>query len=105
MFYCDACRKSRKWPHSLSRSNGLCEICGKRATCNDVPSAELPLVVSTKEPRESKPRPKKPVYTSEESALAASLNERIKHDDVGAYAELTKLAAATVNAGRWVRAE
>jgi hypothetical protein len=97
MFYCDACRKPRKWPQSLRRDRGLCEICGKVAMCNDVPSADLPTV------NHSPKQPKRPVYTPEEAMLAAELNTRIERGDVLAYAELTKLAAATVKDGRWVR--
>lgn len=45
MFYCDPCAKSRNWPYpTLARSVGTCEICNKRATCNDRPSRLLPHV-------------------------------------------------------------
>lgn len=42
MFYCEACRKRREWPESLSRSIGNCELCSTRALCYDRPSASLP---------------------------------------------------------------
>lgn len=109
MFYCDTCRKPRKWPQSLSRSNGLCEVCGKRATCHNVPSADLPLGLKCNGLRAVSPKkpegPKKPIYMPEEAAIAAYLNARIDRGDVSAYAELTKLAAATAAAGRWMRDE
>lgn len=43
MFYCDDCREKRDWPSSMSKSEGLCELCGNMAICNDVPSSRLPL--------------------------------------------------------------
>lgn len=43
MFYCDKCSLKNKWPNSLSRSSGRCEVCGEAASCNDVPSSALPL--------------------------------------------------------------
>lgn len=42
MFYCNNCRLVKKWPSSLFESYGSCEICGKQALCNDVPSSQLP---------------------------------------------------------------
>lgn len=42
MFYCDSCGMEKTWPDSLVKSQGRCEICGKTATCNDTPSANLP---------------------------------------------------------------
>lgn len=42
MFYCDPCRIKRDWPEGFSKSSGACEICGKVARCNDVPSKLLP---------------------------------------------------------------
>lgn len=43
MFYCDACARKNKWPDEfwLPRSRGPCEVCGKVAVCNDVPSTWL----------------------------------------------------------------
>jgi hypothetical protein len=44
MFYCDPCAKEKKWPSGdhTPKSQGRCEICGKHAVCNDVPTACLP---------------------------------------------------------------
>lgn len=42
MFYCDGCAREREWPVSLSRSLGLCELCGRKRVCNDVHSSKLP---------------------------------------------------------------
>jgi hypothetical protein len=42
MFYCDSCRKKHDYPISMSRSYGVCELCGRTAPCNDVPSSHLP---------------------------------------------------------------
>lgn len=42
MFYCDKCRVKNQWPDSFIRSHGRCEMCGKTASCNDVPSKYLP---------------------------------------------------------------
>lgn len=42
MFYCQACAKKKSWPESLCQSQGPCEVCGKTALCNDVPSKDLP---------------------------------------------------------------
>jgi hypothetical protein len=45
MFYCEPCAKKNDWPHEfyLPMSRGPCEVCGKTATCVDVPSARLPV--------------------------------------------------------------
>ncbi len=43
MFYCQECQEASKWPISISKSFGKCEICGKRAECNDMPSKYIPL--------------------------------------------------------------
>jgi hypothetical protein len=43
MFYCEKCRKKKKWPCSLFKSFGACEICGKTAKCYDVHHSQLPL--------------------------------------------------------------
>jgi len=43
MFYCEKCRKKRRWPESLTKSYGPCECCGKTAECHDRPSSSLPL--------------------------------------------------------------
>lgn len=42
MFYCEACRKRKKWPTSLVRSMGPCEVCGTDAFCWDRASDTLP---------------------------------------------------------------
>jgi hypothetical protein len=42
MFYCQRCATRHKWPESFSQSYGPCEMCGKVAVCNDVPSSWLP---------------------------------------------------------------
>lgn len=42
MFFCDTCAEKNKWPQSWSKSGGRCEVCGKTAVCNDIPSKELP---------------------------------------------------------------
>lgn len=42
MFFCNDCADERKWPKSLFRSLGRCEICGKTRECSDVPSSSLP---------------------------------------------------------------
>lgn len=43
MFYCDPCGRKRDWPIKGYGSHGPCEICGKVANCNDVPSKYLPI--------------------------------------------------------------
>jgi len=43
VFYCDECRKAKDWPESIGKSVGKCEMCEKKAVCNDVPSRLLPL--------------------------------------------------------------
>lgn len=43
MFYCEACRKERKWPGSLVQSYGPCEVCHQKAQCYDTPSSHLPV--------------------------------------------------------------
>lgn len=42
MFYCDECVKKKGYPESIMKSLGPCEICGKKAECNDRPSSSLP---------------------------------------------------------------
>lgn len=42
MFYCAKCAKKNKWPESVMRSRGRCEMCGKNADCYDTPSTALP---------------------------------------------------------------
>lgn len=43
MFYCDLCAHKRKWPESMGKSYGRCEVCGDTRACNDRPSSTLPL--------------------------------------------------------------
>lgn len=42
MFFCVKCERKNKWPNSLFKSYGACEICGSVGECNDVPSKYLP---------------------------------------------------------------
>lgn len=42
MFYCDPCAKKHWYPESIGKSCGPCELCGKDALCNEVPSSRLP---------------------------------------------------------------
>lgn len=44
MFYCQECGERTGWPTAprTPRSRGLCEVCGKRALCYDIPSNQLP---------------------------------------------------------------
>lgn len=43
MFYCNPCGTAKGWPTNTPvQSHGRCEICGKGASCNDVPSGRLP---------------------------------------------------------------
>lgn len=41
MFYCDPCKKERRYPGIFPTSHGKCEICGKTAPCYDVPTSAL----------------------------------------------------------------
>lgn len=44
MFYCNECGKERDWPtNAFGASMGACEICGKKARCNDIQSKQLPI--------------------------------------------------------------
>lgn len=45
MFYCDECAKKKNWNMTFFKSIGLCEVCGKKRECSDLPSKDL-----TKEP-------------------------------------------------------
>ena len=42
MFFCEPCRRKWRWPASMSKSKGRCEMCGKYEHCYDVPSSRLP---------------------------------------------------------------
>ena len=43
MFYCDECARRKRWPETVTTSRGPCEICGRTAVCNEMPSRLLPL--------------------------------------------------------------
>jgi len=44
MFYCNKCGKEKDWPtNTFLTSIGACEICGKKARCNDISSKQLPI--------------------------------------------------------------
>jgi len=42
MFYCDPCAQARRWPGSIGKSMGRCELCKTVTECNDRPSSTLP---------------------------------------------------------------
>lgn len=42
MFYCEDCRRPRRWPDSTLYSWGPCEICGRSKFCYEVPSKLIP---------------------------------------------------------------
>lgn len=70
MFFCEECRKARRWPQSLGGSYGRCEICGNEDSCYDVPSKFLPIpelgtssIYTISEPS-SKSKPKQDVHTA-----------------------------------------
>jgi len=60
MFYCDDCAEKNKYPESLFKSIGDCEICGERKVCNERPSSSLP---------KPKPKPQVLVCDTEISGL------------------------------------
>lgn len=41
MFYCEECRQANKWPESIFKSYGRCELCEKSAPCNERSSSFL----------------------------------------------------------------
>lgn len=42
MFYCEECRRQESWPETINvKSEGTCEVCGRRAICHDVPTKLL----------------------------------------------------------------
>lgn len=43
MFYCDKCAEEMRWPKSIFKSFGPCEMCDKVAVCNDISSKHLPI--------------------------------------------------------------
>ena len=42
MFYCNDCAEKNGYPETMTKSEGLCELCGKHAICNDMPCSQLP---------------------------------------------------------------
>ena len=42
MFYCNECAEKHKYPETISKSIGICELCNEHAECNDRPSRLLP---------------------------------------------------------------
>jgi hypothetical protein len=42
MFFCQTCADENKWPTSICKSYGQCEMCDKVDACSDVPSKYLP---------------------------------------------------------------
>ena len=43
MFYCNPCGDAHKWPKSVSRWRGCCEMCAEYSEdLNDIPSRALP---------------------------------------------------------------
>lgn len=51
MFFCDKCRVAKGWPESAFKSRGRCEVCSERASCNDIPAAQLPMPLIKPEPQ------------------------------------------------------
>ena len=49
MFYCDECAKKKGWRTSLFQSLGNCEVCGKVASCSEIPSSQLPSTPKNKD--------------------------------------------------------
>jgi hypothetical protein len=43
MFYCNECAKEKGYPETIIKSDGLCEVCGKHALCNDMSCSKLPM--------------------------------------------------------------
>ena len=43
MFYCNKCAEKKGYPITIGRSQGTCELCGSKASCNDMPSSKLPI--------------------------------------------------------------
>lgn len=60
MFYCDNCRIKEKWPESIGKSLGKCEVCGKNTECHDRPSSSIPVNM--------------PYYSKAEKGQQAQLN-------------------------------
>lgn len=42
MFYCSACAKRNRWPETVHKSYGPCELCEVVTDCNDRPPYTLP---------------------------------------------------------------
>ena len=49
MFYCEKCAKELKYPESMSKLFGICEICYIVGQCNNVPNNKLPKPEISKE--------------------------------------------------------
>jgi hypothetical protein len=43
MFYCDECATERKYPLTIFKSLGKCELCGICKPCNEVAAKNLPM--------------------------------------------------------------
>ena len=42
MLYCESCRVRERWPKTVVRSYGPCDLCGEVQDCYDAPSHLLP---------------------------------------------------------------
>lgn len=42
MFYCDSCADKKRYPKSMFKSSGICEICKVHSVCNETASSLLP---------------------------------------------------------------
>lgn len=69
MFYCQPCATENEWPDDfyLPKSYGPCEMCGKGASCFDVPSSHLPPA-----------KPKSDVSEQDEVEAIASIADTIE---------------------------
>lgn len=52
MFYCNSCANKNDWPETGFKSRGRCEVCGRTADCNDMPSSRLPMPAEDEETTE-----------------------------------------------------
>lgn len=43
MFYCKSCATENKWPDTIFKSRGQCEVCGTLAVCSERASKDLPM--------------------------------------------------------------
>jgi hypothetical protein len=82
MFFCNECKVKNKWGESIGQSRGRCEVCGKTALCNDIPSKYLPVP-------EPEPSPAVPVY-AEPMAPRYKFNRKLAiYTRVEPYAPIT----------------